>query len=34
MLLHHGAIAFELFLGVTPPLEVMRSALGFAPSQG
>jgi shikimate dehydrogenase len=34
MLLHQGAIAFELFLGVTPPLEVMRSALGFAPSGG
>jgi shikimate 5-dehydrogenase len=27
MLLHQGAIAFEMWTGVEPPLDVMRSAL-------
>lgn len=28
MLLHQGAIAFEMWTGATPPLDVMRAALG------
>lgn len=28
MLVRQGALAFELWLGVTPPLDVMRAALG------
>ena len=27
MLLHQGAIAFEMWTGLAPPLDVMRSAL-------
>ena len=27
MLLHQGAIAFEMWTGLEPPLDVMRSAL-------
>jgi shikimate dehydrogenase len=27
MLLHQGAIAFQMWTGYKPPLEVMRSAL-------
>jgi len=32
MLLHQGAVAFELWTGVSPPLEVMRRALRSAAS--
>jgi shikimate dehydrogenase len=29
MLVRQGALAFELWLGVSPPLETMRAALGI-----
>lgn len=34
MLVHQGALSYKLWTGMTPPLDVMRKAVGYGSSEG